>query len=50
MTTHDIAVGQVLVCGIYGTTLSPETGRRISAGRLGGVILMGRNIEAPRQV
>lgn len=50
MTTHDIAAGQILFCGIYGTTLSQETVRRLEAGRMGGVILMGRNVEAPEQV
>jgi beta-N-acetylhexosaminidase len=46
----DIAAGQVLIAGIYGTDLSPAAARRVERGLVGGLILMGRNVERPAQV
>ena len=50
MTTSDVAAGQVLIGGTYGVELSRATASRVEAGHLGGLILMGRNIESPAQV
>jgi beta-N-acetylhexosaminidase len=47
---REVAAGQVLVGGIEGKDLSASTRRRVEQGRLGGVILMGRNVAAPEQV
>lgn len=50
LTEADIAAGQVLIAGTYGTDLSAAAARRIELGRVGGLILMGRNVERPAQV
>ena len=43
----DIAAGRSSSAGIYGTALSRDTARRLEARTVGGVILMGRNVESP---
>jgi beta-N-acetylhexosaminidase len=47
--SHD-APGQLLFCGFHGTSLPDDLRERISAGRIGGVILFARNVESPEQV
>jgi beta-N-acetylhexosaminidase len=49
-TDADVAAGQVLIAGTYGTDLSAAMARRIERGLVGGLILMGRNVERPAQV
>ena len=44
------AAGQVLVGGSEGTSLPGATAARIASGRLGGLVLMGRNVQTPAQV
>ena len=46
----DRLVGVRLVVGIDGTTATPSLLERIRAGRVGGVILMGRNVRSAPQV
>lgn len=52
MTLAEIkrAAGRMLVAGFDGTSLDPAVRAALAEGRLGGVILFARNVEAPRQV
>ena len=50
VTGADLAAGQVLIGGTEGTSLTERTTARLVSGRLGGLILMGRNIEDAPQV
>jgi beta-N-acetylhexosaminidase len=43
-------IGSRLVVGVDGTTATPALLRRIRGGRVGGVILMGRNVRSAPQV
>lgn len=43
-------IGQQLIIGIQGLTLSPEEADFIIKNNIGGVILFKRNVESPRQV
>lgn len=43
-------IASPLWVGFEGTTLPPETARWLAQGRIGGVVLFARNIEAPGQV
>ena len=42
--------GQLLFCGFEGSEVPDDLAALVSAGRVGGVILFGRNIESPPQV
>ncbi|HLT39185.1 MAG TPA: beta-N-acetylhexosaminidase [Enhygromyxa sp.] len=42
--------GQLLFVGFDGLEIPPELGKRIEAGRVGGVVLFRRNIEGPEQL
>lgn len=50
MDSHDLAAGAVLVGGFDGPSLPEATARRLSDGRLAGVILFRRNIVDVMQV
>lgn len=43
-------VGQMVMAGFPGTELGPEARRLIEEAKVGGVILMGRNLTTPAQV
>ena len=43
-------LGQVMMIGFDGLTVSPELREMIEAYHVGGVILFARNVESPRQV
>ena len=43
-------LGQLLLMGVPGKELTPETAKRVKAIQPGGIILFGRNIEAPEQL
>lgn len=43
-------LGQLLLTGLPGTQLDPDTARRLKKLQPGGIILFGRNIESPEQV
>jgi beta-N-acetylhexosaminidase len=43
-------IGRLLVVGIPGTTLDPQTRKALERLRVGGVILFKRNVDSPRQV
>jgi beta-N-acetylhexosaminidase len=49
MTTEQ-KVGQLLMAGVLGTELGDDEAALIRDGRLGNVILMGRNVDDPAQV
>jgi beta-N-acetylhexosaminidase len=42
--------GQLLFVGFEGTTLPQDLARLLGQGRVGGVILLSRNIEGPAQL
>ena len=44
------SIGQLMVVGFAGATIPPELGALAREFGLGGIILFGRNIEAPEQV
>ncbi len=48
--TLEQKIGQVMVIGFDGTTVSPELREMIEKYHVGGVILFARNVESPRQV
>ncbi len=43
-------VGQMIICGIEGTTLTQETEQLIRDCQVGGIILFSRNYENPQQL
>jgi beta-N-acetylhexosaminidase len=43
-------LGQLLLTGLPGTELDPETARRLKKLQPGGIILFGRNIQSPKQL
>jgi len=43
-------IGQVMIIGFDGTTLTPEIKTMITEYHVGGVILFARNVESPEQV
>jgi beta-N-acetylhexosaminidase len=43
-------IGQVMIIGFDGTTLTPELKAMITEYHVGGVILFARNVESPEQV
>ena len=43
-------LGQLLLTGVPGTELDPDTARRFKKLQPGGFILFGRNIESPQQL
>lgn len=45
-----LPLGQLLLMGVPGTQLSPETAARLKKLQPGGFILFGRNIESPTQL
>src|SRR5215212_4265824 len=46
----EIKVGQLVMAGIAGTSLSADAWHLIEDLKIGNIILMGRNVESPRQV
>ena len=47
--TLEQQIGQLLIAGFQGTTVSPEIAELIQRRRLGGIILFARNIREPQQ-
>ena len=48
---HDsVPLGQLLLTGVPGTELDPETAARFKKLQPGGFILFGRNIKSPDQL
>lgn len=45
-----LPLGQLLLMGVPGTELTPETAARLKKLQPGGFILFGRNIESPQQL
>src|SRR6185312_7808863 len=43
-------IGQLLIIGLRDKVLTQDEAEFIIANNIGGVILMGRNVESPRQV
>jgi beta-N-acetylhexosaminidase len=50
MDTIERIAGHVVCSGIYGTSLTPSLTRSLQQRPRGGIILMGRNVESPKQV
>ncbi|HEX8997314.1 MAG TPA: beta-N-acetylhexosaminidase [Ktedonobacterales bacterium] len=48
--TLDQRIGQLLIAGFHGASVSPEIAELITRRHIGGVILFSRNIREPRQV
>lgn len=48
--THSLPLGQLLLMGVPGLELTPETAARLKKLQPGGFILFGRNIQTPQQV
>src|SRR5262245_26207928 len=46
----EIKIGQLIMAGIGGTSVSDDDRYLIEELRIGNVILMGRNVESPQQV
>src|SRR5688572_13696496 len=46
----EIKIGQLIMAGIAGTSTGDDERHLIEDLRIGNVILMGRNVESPRQV
>ena len=45
-----MSLGQLLLTGVPGPELDPETARRFKKLQPGGFILFGRNIQSPEQL
>ncbi len=43
-------IGQMIISGFHGTTITPETEDLIRNRNIGGLILFGRNFESPNQL
>ncbi|RQW12853.1 beta-N-acetylhexosaminidase [Paenibacillus rhizophilus] len=43
-------IGQMLICGFYGTSMDGDLRRLIADYKIGGVIYFARNVESPAQI
>ncbi|HEX6971551.1 MAG TPA: glycoside hydrolase family 3 N-terminal domain-containing protein, partial [Limnochordia bacterium] len=48
--TLEAKIGQLVMAGFPGTVVNDAARRLIETGRVGGVILMSRNVESPAQL
>src|SRR5262245_32778080 len=46
----EIKIGQMTMAGIAGASLTADARHQIEDLKIGNIILMGRNVESPRQV
>jgi beta-N-acetylhexosaminidase len=46
----EVKIGQLIMAGVAGTSVTDDAGRVIGDLQIGNVVVMGRNVESPRQV